>query len=76
MKIKMHNKHYFYKKSKFEFALKPYIFIIMENNIKTIMDEETIFNSHNKLKNRATYFYRSINKSWQKVSIKIIFIFL
>ena len=42
MKIKMHNKHYLYKKSKFEFALKPYMLVTMKNNIKTIMVKETI----------------------------------
>ena len=44
MKIKIHNKHYFYKKPKFKFALKSYVFINKKNNIKTIMDKEIIFN--------------------------------
>ena len=40
----MNNKHYFYKKPKFEFALRSYMFINMENNIKTIMDQDIILN--------------------------------
>ena len=40
----MNNKHCFYKKPNFEFALRSYVFINMENNIKTIMDEDIILN--------------------------------
>ena len=56
IKIKCITSSIFYKKPKFIFALKYYMFITMENNIKIIIDEEIIFNSHNYLKAKLNIF--------------------
>ena len=52
----MNNKHCFYKKPNFEFALRSYVFINMENNMKNYYGSRYHFESHNNLRNRVKYF--------------------